>query len=333
MRRPPALLLLLATAAALAGMLLVAAAEREVLQLEDKIPLGHVKGRIDHMAIDLGRRHLFVAELGNDSLGVVDLQTKRVVRRIDGLNEPQGVAFVPATDTLYIASAGDGSVRLFRGQDLTETGSLALGTDADNVRVDQPGGQVLVGYGQGALAVIDAEQAKKTGDITLNGHPEGFRLESTGSRIFVNVPEARSIEVIDRQAGKVVAKWSTGTSGGNFPMALDEASRRILVVFRRPATLAAFSAQDGSPVASAPTCGDADDVFADATRHRVYVSCGDGHLDVFEPQAGTFRQLARIPTVPGARTSLFVPELDRLLLAVRERDWEQAAIWIYRPEH
>jgi hypothetical protein len=47
------------------------------LQLEAKIPLGDVRGRIDHMAIDLSRQRLFVAELGNDSVGIVDLRSRR----------------------------------------------------------------------------------------------------------------------------------------------------------------------------------------------------------------------------------------------------------------
>ena len=43
------------------------------LVLDSKIPLGEVSGRIDHLGIDLQRQRLFVAELGNDSVGVVDL--------------------------------------------------------------------------------------------------------------------------------------------------------------------------------------------------------------------------------------------------------------------
>ena len=43
------------------------------LILEAKIPLGDVSGRIDHLSIDVKRQRLLVAELGNDSLGVVDL--------------------------------------------------------------------------------------------------------------------------------------------------------------------------------------------------------------------------------------------------------------------
>ena len=66
------------------------------LQLEAKIPLGDVKGRIDHMAIDLPRRRLFVAELGNDTVGVVDLNEQKVQHVITGLKEPQGIGYVPS---------------------------------------------------------------------------------------------------------------------------------------------------------------------------------------------------------------------------------------------
>ena len=106
------------------------------LQLEAKIPLGDVRGRIDHMAVDLARHRLFVAALGNDSLAVVDLEAKRLDRLIGELPEPQGVGYDPATDTLYVANAGDGSVRLFKGAELSPIGRIELGSDADNIRVD-----------------------------------------------------------------------------------------------------------------------------------------------------------------------------------------------------
>jgi YVTN family beta-propeller protein len=296
-----------------------------------KIPLGNVKGRIDHMAVDLAGRRLFVAELGNDSVGIVDLATSRVSARIHGLKEPQGVGYLVSNDTLYVADASDGMVRLFRGKDFGEAGRIRLGEDADNIRIDRAGRRVFVGYGEGALAVIDAGKNRKVADIPLDGHPESFRLESGGSRIFVNVPDASQIEVADRHSGKVVAHWATGRAGGNFPMALDQTSRKVLVVFRKPATLAAFSMQDGRLVANAAACGDADDLFVDTKRRRIYVSCGEGYLDVFEPENGGFRRVARLPTTSGARTSLFVPELDRLFLAVRAGRQGKAAIWVYRP--
>jgi len=300
------------------------------LQLEAKIPLGHVVGRIDHLAIDLPRQRLFVAELGNNSVGIVDLRAAKVLNRITGLKEPQGVGHISSSDTLYVANAGDGSVRLFRGPDLEDAGRIELGDDADNIRVDAAGQRVFVGYGSGALAVINAESNRKLTDIALDGHPESFRLESGGSRIFVNVPDARAIEVVDRD-GRRVAKWSTGAWSSNFPMMLDETSRQVIVVFRKPATLAALSMADGKVVMSIPTCGDADDVFADARRHRIYVSCSDDFLDVFELHEAAYRRIGHIPTASGARTSLYVPELDRLFLAIRAGSQQPAELWVYRP--
>jgi len=301
------------------------------LQLETKIPLGEVRGRIDHMAVDLQRQRLFVAELGNDSLGVIDLANRKLIRTITGLKEPQGVGYEPSTDTLYVANAGDGSVRLFEGSDYNAVGRIELGSDADNIRVDAAAKRVFIGYGSGALAVIDPSTRSKVGDISLEAHPESFQIDPDTSQIFINVPDARGIAVVDRVSQKQIGTWSLADRGANFPMALDHVRRQILVIFRAPAELGVFTMADGRPIATTETCGDADDLFIDAKRARVYVSCGAGFLDVLEPKEATYRPVARIPTVSGARTSLFVPEMDRLLVAVRASSGEPAAIWMFRP--
>ena len=306
-------------------------AEAAPLQLEAKIPLGSVRGRIDHMAVDLKRQRLFVAELGNDSVGIVDLAGQKLIRTIPGLKEPQGVGYEPVTDMLYVANAGDGSVRLFEGNDYAARERIELGSDADNIRIDAATNRVFIGYGGGALAVIDPSTRSKVGDVPVKAHPEAFQIDPDTSQIFVNVPSARAIAVVDRVSQKQIGEWPLADRGANFPMALDHVRRQVLVIFRAPAALSVFSVTDGKRIATAETCGDADDLFIDAKRSRVYVSCGDGFLDVLEARETTYRRIARIPTVSGARTSLFVPEMDRLLVAVRASSGEPAAIWIFRP--
>jgi hypothetical protein len=324
---------------ALSGTLALLAAQDQTttqgdtagLRLEAKIPIGNVSGRIDHMAIDLTRQRLFIAELGNNTVGVVDLNSRNVIRNLAGLKEPQGVAYLPATDTLYIANGGDGSVRQFRGPDYTAAGQIDLGDDADNIRLDIPGNRVVVGYGGGGLAVIDAASSRRIANISLSVHPEGFQLDPGSKRIFVNLPKADAIAVVDGQSGKQIATWPTKIAGGNFPMALEQDARHALVAFRNPAKLGAFSMDDGSVMASPDICGDADDLFVDAKRRRVYISCGEGFLDILDSTEHSYRRVARIATVAGARTSLFVPEMDRLMLAVRASAGEPAAIWVFQP--
>src|SRR5262249_8283765 len=186
------------------------------------------------------------------------------VHMITGMGEPQGVGYVPATDTLYVANARDGTVALFRGETYAPSGTIKLGGDADNIRYDPDTNHVLVGYGGRAIAVIDAASNRKVGDIALPAHPEGFRLAPGGSRIYVNLPNARAIGVVDVAAGKQIASWPTQVLSGNFAMILDEDGRNVIVAFRNAARAVAFSPADGSIVASADTCGDIDDVFVDA---------------------------------------------------------------------
>jgi DNA-binding beta-propeller fold protein YncE len=307
------------------------AAEPSPLRLEVKIPLGKVSGRIDHMAMDLDRQRLFVAELGNNTVGVIDVSEGKLAKRIDGPKQPQGVGYEPSTDTLFVADAGDGAVLFFQGPELTPAGRIELGEDADNIRTDATHNKVIVGYGNGALAILDPKSRAKVGVVILDGHPESFQLDGKHDRIFVNVPDARHVAVIEGAAKVTSARWRFGDAGANFPMALDQEASRLLVVTRSPSKLLAFELGDGLLATKTDSCGDADDIFVDPKRHRVYVSCGEGFVDVFELRDGGYERVAHIPTASGARTSFFSPQLDRLFLAVRASAYEPAAIWVFRP--
>jgi len=324
-------MVVLASSSMLAGTASFAqsADDKVPLQLEAKVLLGDVRGRIDHLAVDLKRQRLFVAELGNDTIGVIDLANRNFIRRITGLNEPQGVAYEPSSDALLVANARDGSVRLFDGSGY-ETGQIALGSDADNIRIDPAAKQAIVGYGEGGLAFLDPTNKRKIRNLSLISHPESFQIAPDGRHIFVNLPGARAIAVVDTDSGKLLASWPMDKAG-NYAMALDNDRARLLVAFRSPPELVAFTVSDGKSVATAETCGDVDDISIDAKRNRVYVSCGAGYIDVFETDRTVYRRIARVPTAAGARTSLFVPELDLLLVAVRAGLAGPAAIWLFRP--
>ena len=304
------------------------------LVLERTIALKGVTGRIDHLAVDVARKRLFVAELGNGTVDVIDLAVGTAIRRIEGLKEPQGLAYAPAADILAVASAGDGSARLFRGAELLPAGTVDLGGDADNIRVDARTGNLVVGYGSGGLAVIDPAKASLLSRIALPAHPEGFQLDSANRRAFVNVPDARQVAVVDMNAGRQTASWRPPDLGANFPMAFDAAQAAVAVVFRNPTRLVIFDINTGKPISILKTCGDADDVFFDAKRRRVYVSCGDGNVDAWQRDGSNYRHLDLLKTAAGARTSLFVPDLDRLFVAARAGYFglgSDAAILVLRP--
>jgi DNA-binding beta-propeller fold protein YncE len=165
--------------------------------------------------------------------------------------------------------------------------------------------------------------------VKLPGHPESFQLEHAGSRIFVNVPTADQIAVVDRASMHVIAAWPVATAKANFPMALDETNHRMFIGCRRPAKVLVYDITSGKEIASFPTVGDTDDLFYDVARKRLYVSGGEGFVDVMQDSGGTFNRIAHIPTAPGARTSLFVPDQNRLFLAVPHRGNQKAEIRVF----
>jgi len=300
------------------------------LALVGTIDLPRVEGRIDHLAFDAATQRLFVAALGNNTVEVLDLKSGTHVKSLTGFREPQGIAVVPDAKLVAVANGQGEGVQTLDASDFHPVRTIRLGDDADNVRYEPATKRLFVGFGSGALAAIGAADGKVLGEAKLAGHPESFQLERLGSRAFVNVPTADQIAVVDRSALKVIATWPVTSAKANFPMALDEENHRIFVGCRRPAQVLVYDTTTGKEVASFDIVGDTDDLFYDAARKRVYVSGGEGYIDVFQQQDGNrFARLAHVATAAGARTSLFVPDQNRLYLAVPHRGSQKAEIRIY----
>lgn len=300
------------------------------LKLVQTIPLAKAEGRIDHMSVDVKGKRLFVAALGNNTLEVVDLAQGKQIRSVAGLHEPQGVAYLPDLDELAVANGDDGTLRLFDARSFTSLSSSPLGDDADNVRYDEAGGRIVVGYGAGALAFWDAKTRKLAGTVKLANHPESFQLEKLRPRLYVNVPDANQIAVVDSARQTVITTWPDGEYRSNFPMALDEAHHRLFVGTRRPPRLVVIDTESGRQIAALDISGDTDDLFFDQDNKRIYVSAGEGNIDVInQTDADHYTSAGRIATASGARTSLLVPDLHRLYLAVPRRGAQEAAIRVY----
>ena len=310
------------------------------------IVIPNVNGRIDHMAIDIKSQRLFVAELQNNSLDVVDLKAEKRIYSINNnkniglLNEPQSVLFIPELNRIFVSNGQDGTVDVFDTKSFSLIKKINLPSDdADNMRYDPGSKFVYVGYGEGSLGIINTTNYNIVGNIPINGHPESFQMEgkkqvSPGNkqRIFINVPQSNSVEVVDDIQKRTVSKtWPITNARNNFPMALDEANHRLFVGTRDPPKLMVFDTNSGKVVSILDIANDADDIFYDTAKKRIYVSCGEGFVDVFQQQdVDHYNAIVSIPTAEGARTSLFVPELHRFYLAVPHIANQESKILVYQ---
>jgi DNA-binding beta-propeller fold protein YncE len=305
-------------------------ASRDPLTLVRTIALPRVDGRIDHLAVDSAAQRLYVAALGNNTVEVLDLNAGTHSKSLPGFREPQGIAVVADTKSVAVANGQGDGVQLLSAEDYRPGASIRLGDDADNVRYDGASKRLYVGFGGGALAAIDPIAGKVISEVKLAGHPESFQLARAGTQVFVNVPTASHIAVVDRASMKVTATWPVVTARSNYPMALDETNHRLFVGCRRPAKVLVIDTTSGKELASFDIVGDTDDLFYDSARKRLYVTGGEGDIDVVQDDgANRFSRLARIVTASGARTSLFVADQGRLYVAVPHRGSQQAEIRIF----
>jgi WD40 repeat protein len=163
-------------------------AEEKAFNLKQTIPLPGVEGRIDHSALDASGERLFVCALGNNTVEVLDLRKGDRVHSITGLGAPQGMAYIPELDRLFIANDKGGICKIYDAKSYQNVGEIDFKDDADNVRYDDSSKRLYVGFGSGGIGIVSTPESKAIGSIRLSAHPEAFELEKRGKRIFVNVP-------------------------------------------------------------------------------------------------------------------------------------------------
>jgi DNA-binding beta-propeller fold protein YncE len=311
----------------------VAAPSHELapLQLIQRIPVPGVTGRIDHFTAYPKRRLLIFAGLGNNTVEIVNTFEGKVVQSIKGLDEPQGVLYVPEFNKIFVANAGNGTVKVYDGKTYALRKSIALGdeSDADNLRYDEASKRVFVGI-VGGLAMIDAAtEAHIEKDLKgSGGHSESFQLEKKGSRVFVNVPDDNSVvNVIDRKTGELT-KWELNGAKANYPMALDEDNHRLFVVTRRPPFLVVLNTDTGKEIARVPVGGSCDDLYFDAERKRIYALGSEGYVSAIQQNdPDHYTLIANVPTTVGVRTGIFYG--TNLYVGVPAAGLEPAQIWNY----
>lgn len=313
----------------------VAAPVSPPLVLTGSIPLPAVKGRIDHFALDSLHNRLFLSTLGANAEQVIDLGAQEVVHTIGGIPAPQGVVYSPETNKLFVGSDA-GKLFIYDGKSFHLIASIDFGDDVDNLRYDPSQKLVFVGFGDektGAIAMVDAGTNRRLPrEFKLGAHPESFQLASSGPLLYVNLPDLKQIAVVNRSTGSVM-RWPL-TLEENFPIALDEANHRLFVATRNPPRFAVFDASSGRLVTALPAVQDSDDLYFDSARHRIYISGGEGYVDVFQQEGpDLYRELSKIPSALGARTSGYFGKgkkgFDRFYVAVPARAGHGAEVWIY----
>ena len=335
----------------LAAVFLIACAPRlahsqadgkQPLWLVQTIPLPKVRGRIDHMEVDVKGMRLFVPGLENGTLEVVDLRAGKWIRSIPGFKKPQGILYVAELNKLFVASGDDGVLRVFRGDTLDLLDPIQLEPGPNRVVYEPHSRLVYVGYGgkdagkdYGEVGIIDAKNDKHIGNIKVAAHPSELLLNQSGTTLFVFISIANQLQVIDTNKRQVLSTWPVSSQHPG-DAAFDESTSRLFIGTRTPPEMIAMDSKSGREVAHLPTVDGMDGVYFDAPRKRVYVSGGrelaSGFVYVYQQKdADHYETVGRVTTRGGAGTSFWSPELNRYYVAAPANEGADAAVLVYEP--
>jgi DNA-binding beta-propeller fold protein YncE len=141
-------------------------------------------------------------------------------------------------------------------------------------------------------------------------------IDQAGKKLYVNLTGTDEVGVVDLEARKVVARWHVPEAQTANALVLDEAKHRVFIATRKPPKFIVFNADTGEVVTSLPCAPVHDDMWFDAARKRIYVT-GSEITSVFEQKdADQYSHIGDVATGFRAKTSILVPDLNRLYIAV-----------------
>ncbi len=302
------------------------------LVLVQRISLPNVTGRMDHLGIDLEGHRLFAAALGENqnTVEVVDYQAGKRIFSIRGQSKPQGIFYSLESKRLFVSNGGDGTDKVFRGDDFKLIESLPLGINPNHVGYDPATKYLYVGYrddNSGLLGIIDTRTGKSIGRIKTDALPGGIKIESAGPRIFVTLLGNYKLGVVDREKRQQIATWPVAHLVA--ALALDETRHRLFGGGRDPAKLTVFDTETGKQIAELDCVSGIDDLWYDAARKRIYATGTDGIAVYDQQDADHYSPMVKLASAPGAATSIWVPSLDRLFVSAPKAGNREAAILVF----
>ena len=302
----------------------------DALVLNQAIPLPGVHGSFNHMSVDDQHHRLFTPAPADGMLEVVDLTSGKLLRSLPA-KRPTTALYAPDTRQLYLTSGRD---LVIYDDTLRLIASIDLHSRLDELQYDAGARELIIGRmspGETGIAIVTVPAGKLAATVTLPSSPQGLAVEPETRRLFVNLPDAGAVAVIDLQRRRAIATWKLKGVSDNFPIALSEKDERLFVATRTPAEMLAIDTATGRTIARVPCVDDADDMWYDAARGRIYISGGGGFLSVIQQQGpDRYHSLDQVRTAPDASNSTFSGPTKSLYIGVPPRNGQVAEIAVYR---
>ena len=313
---------------------LLAAQSPASFRLESTVALPGYSGDFDHFAVDQARGRLLLAAEDHGTLEVFDLKSGKHLRTITGFDAPHSILIRPGASTILVTDSGKSMSKLL-DPDTYETKrvvSLVPGADsigysaAENIVYIVTGGKD-VDMKTAELAAVNPDTGEKKRAVTLqDDHVEAMAIEKDGNRLFINLTATNKLAVIDRKTMKIISLWPVPAAQQNAMVAFDADHHRLYVGCRKPGMIVTMNSDTGAVTGTIGGPLRSDQLLFDAASHRLYMPGGEGYMGVYDTSdSDHLKLISKVPTAPGAKTGIVLPESKKIVLAVSPGDTKATA--------
>jgi DNA-binding beta-propeller fold protein YncE len=196
------------------------------------------------------------------------------------------------------------------------------------------------------LSIIDTTSGELVGRISVDDPViVGLALDSANGKMYTAMRTKNSVAVIDLKARRVIGTWPFTPRSGSNPgyMALDAETHVLFENFanhritsdpspgKKYQRMLVFDTETGKELANIPINEHTDGLQYDPASKWLYVVAAvPPTVEVFQQiDRAHYKSLGEVPTEPGARTGILVPERHRFYVAVPSRTKHEAHILVY----
>ncbi|WP_229052965.1 putative Ig domain-containing protein [Aeromicrobium sp. Leaf350] len=164
-----------------------------------------VGGFLDDVVVTPDGSRVYVSDLSNDRVAVIDTGSGSVIAGIPVAVRPSGLAVSADGSTVYVGSLGGGLVSVIATATNTVTSTIA--TDLDTYRLElSPDGSALYvsDLFTGTVSAISTASETVEWSTSVGGNVRGVGVSPDGSRVFLAVEGTSSVVAVDTTSRAVV---------------------------------------------------------------------------------------------------------------------------------
>ena len=274
-------------------------------------------GGFDYVTLDAVSRHIYISH-GNQ-VEVIEADGGKFVGTIPDTPGVHGAIVAPEFKHGFTTNGRENKVSMFDPATLKLIRKIDVGKGPDGIFYHAPTKRIFTNnHGTHDITAINAETGEVAGTVKVEGDGEQVIAASDGL-LYVNSEDTAEVVAFDPKTLEVKKRLAIGVAKTPTGLAYDAKTNRLFVACRNKPLMVVMDAASGKVISSFAIGTGADWAEFDSDAKTVFVSAGEGVLNIFlQKSADVYESAGALKTQQSAKTMVFDPKTRKIFLPAAE---------------